>query len=103
MGNGDDRILVRHDTMDAGREALINGFKQLQTQLDNMESELKREITEWTGDAEAAFLYVKKAWHEVFDSMGLALTTHADLVQNTKDGFIYADGVGERAFNGIDI
>jgi len=102
MGTPDgDHILMTNETMDSAEQALITGFKNLQAGLDSMESELKSSCESWTGDAEQAFLVVKKAWHEVFDSMGLALQQHAVLVRDTKDGFLYADAKGRAAFEDI--
>lgn len=103
MGNGNsgDQILVQHSAMEELDTLLIAGFKNLQTNLDNMEGELKKTCTSWTGEADQAFEVVKRAWHEVFESMGLALTQHAQLVRDTNDGFIYADNKGAQAFGDI--
>ncbi|MEX0427937.1 WXG100 family type VII secretion target [Nocardioides sp. DS6] len=95
-----DYILVKHSSMDSARDAIKTAVNNLENHLNNMESDLKV-LSDWQGDAQQAFETVKKQWHEVFQTMRLALAQHGQLVQDAQDGYNDADKKAQSYFEGI--
>lgn len=101
--SNDGLIYVHHAGMDSLRDRLLAEMKAMQTNLDNMGGEIQKTINgaEWQGGFNDMFQQTKAKWDEVFESMGLMLNTHAQLVEDAKGNFIAADNRGAASFEGI--
>jgi 6 kDa early secretory antigenic target len=93
MPNGD--LAVDFGLLEAGAQDIKAGSSKLQSQLDDLESQLKKYQAEWTGSASQAYEAAKAQWHQAIQDMNAILTEIGQAVSASNQG--YQDGEKKNA------
>lgn len=64
---------IRFETLQQAQDDLAAAFAAIQSTIDNLETELQSNLSQWTGSAQEAYLPVKQQWDAAIAHMAAVL------------------------------
>jgi early secretory antigenic target protein ESAT-6 len=83
--------LVNFGSLAGGAQGIMATYRQLQSTLENLESQLAPMVGSWTGDAREAYFQQKKKWDDASAAMALILSQMGSAVDNANSNYQAAE------------
>ncbi len=93
-----DGIKVQHGKLDQGSADVMQGAKDIQARLDELEGDLKPLASDWTGAARGAYDEAKAKWDKAIADMITLLQQASANVSTSNDEYKAADSRGANRF-----
>jgi WXG100 family type VII secretion target len=82
-----DGIKVDYATINAAADDCKSTGGELQSQFDQLKSDLNPLINSWDGDAKEAYLAAQRVWDQKFDDLKQVLAQIASVLPQIADGY----------------
>lgn len=83
--------LVNFGSLDAGSQGIMATYRQLQSTLENLESQLQPMVSSWTGDAREAYFQQKKKWDDASAALAAILSQMGNAVDSANTNYKAAE------------
>ena len=93
-----DGIHVQHGHLDARAAAVMNAGPDIESRLDQLESELNPRTADWNGNAKKAYDQAKAKWDQAMQEMTLLLQQASQGVDSSNAEYKAADARGANRF-----
>ena len=93
-----DGLRVNHAGLDTAADDLARAVKQIDDRLNRLESELAPLRSDWTGNAQQAYVVAKTKWDNAMQEMKALLADTSAAVVNSNAEYRAADARGAASF-----
>ena len=93
-----DGLRVNHAGLDTAADDLARAVKQIDDRLNRLESELAPLRSDWTGNAQQAYVVAKTQWDTAMQEMKTLLADTSAAVVNSNAEYRAADARGAASF-----
>ena len=93
-----DQIRVSHDGLDRAADGLHAGVLRIDERLDRLDAELAPLRSDWTGQAQQAYLTAKQKWEGAIREMRDLLDVTSRTVTESNGAYRAADRRGAASF-----
>ena len=93
-----DGLRVNHAGLDTAADDLAQAVKQIDDRLNRLESELAPLRSDWTGNAQQAYLVAKTKWDTAMQEMKALLADTSSAVVQSNAEYRAADARGAASF-----
>lgn len=94
-----DGLRVNHAGLDAAADDLARAVKQIDDRLNRLESELAPLRSDWTGNAQQAYVVAKTKWDTAMQEMKTLLADTSTAVVHSNAEYRAADARGAASFD----
>jgi 6 kDa early secretory antigenic target len=94
-----DGLRVNHAGLDQAAQDLHNGVKEIDDRMNRLEGELAPLRSDWTGDAQNAYLRAKATWDQAIREMRDLLADTSATVHQSNAEYRAADQRGAASFD----
>lgn len=96
---GSDQIRVSHDGLDRAAEGLHAAVRRIDERLDRLDGELAPLRSDWTGQAQEAYLSARHRWELALREMRDLLDSTGRAVHESNSAYRAADQRGAAGFD----
>lgn len=93
-----DDLKVHHGNLDLASSDLTTASKNLQTLITDLEAELNKRQSSWTGAAKNAYVPAKAQWNGAISDMKELLFDIGQAVDKSNMAYLQADMQGSKLF-----
>lgn len=93
-------LTVDHGSLEATAQDLVAGARAIEGRLDRLEQELQPLRSEWSGNAQEAYIRAKAVWDQEMTQMIQLLQQTSNSVTNANAEYRAADNRGANRFPG---
>jgi WXG100 family type VII secretion target len=94
-----DYTLVQFGAMQTGQQDLVNSLNNLQSTVDQLDSQLQSHLASWTGSAQQAYLVAKQTWTTAMADMGTVLQSLGAVVGTAGENYTAAERANTSMFS----
>jgi WXG100 family type VII secretion target len=87
----DGETHVKFEALSSGATGILGTYRNLQSTLENLESQLAPMVSSWTGDAREAYFQQKKKWDEASQAMAVILQQMGKSVEQAHANYQSAE------------
>jgi WXG100 family type VII secretion target len=91
MPNDPGALNISYAALAAGEQELGQAFQAAKTAIDDLKAKLNQNLSEWTGDARAAYEQVQREWDQAFAHMATVLQRAQMHLGNTHDMYQHVE------------
>lgn len=91
MTDGLGEIAVHYGGLEQAAQSIRNSAKKLQTDMENLQHEVKAVSAEWQGEAHNRYQQVQRDWNTQTAEMQATLVKIANMVEKASGDYLHTD------------
>jgi WXG100 family type VII secretion target len=94
-----DYTMVQFAALESGQQDLVNSLNQLQSTVDQLDSQLQTHLSTWVGSARQAYLVAKQTWTNAMTVKQSVLGSLGSVVGTASENYSAAERANTSMFS----
>ena len=100
MSAGSDYTRVQFSAMEQGQADFQRTYASLQSEIDQLESQLNTNLGEWVGSAQQAYHEAQAQWHAAMANMQAVIQQLGVVIGQANDNYLQAESQNQARWSG---